>query len=85
MGDDYITENQVTDMLKKITGGSLDYSAGGFKNKGVTGVGAYVEYRQPLIDQKLDVVIKGAGHYVDWGTGHHKGIDYKGIELQYNF
>jgi len=72
-------------ILEKLTGGRLDYDVGGYSNKGVSIVGGGMQYRQPIIENKVDLLIQGAGHYVDWGEGHHKGIDYRGVGLEISF
>jgi len=85
VGDEIITDNQINAVLKKFTGGSLEYNFGGSSNKSVTAIGGGIQYRQPIIENKVDLLIQGAGHYVDWGKGHHKGIDYRGVGLEIRF
>jgi|TARA_R110002126_G_scaffold77015_1_gene192217 hypothetical protein len=78
---DEITTDQAASWVDRLI-----IDVGGATEKGgVKGVGGYVQYTQPIIDKKLDITIGAAGHYVDWGSGNHKGIDYKGIDLTYKF
>lgn len=81
MADNKLTQDQIIKMLSRM---NIDFS--GSKNaKGTKSVRGYISYTQPIIDKKLDLTIDAAGHYAtgDWGTD--KGVDYKGISLNYKF
>ena len=79
--DEIISPTQVQKILNRI---SVDMSGG--KNKqGTSSVGGYDEYRQPIIDKKLDVVIGAAAFYADGDWGHAKGVPYKGARLEFSF
>jgi hypothetical protein len=81
MAGNTITKEQILKMI-----GTMNIDFGGFKNdKGTKVISGYVSYTQPIINKKLDLTIGAAGHYAtgDWGTD--KGIDYKGISLNYKF
>lgn len=81
MGDDAISYEQSQNIIKKY----FDFDIGGSSNKGVTAIGGSVQARIPIVEQKVNLLIQGAGHYVDWGEGYHKGIDYKGVGLEISF
>ena len=81
MGDDVIGYEQSQNIIKKY----FDFDISGSSNKGVKAIGGSVQAHIPIVEQKVNLLIQGAGHYVDWGEGYHKGIDYRGVGLEINF
>ena len=80
MTGEVITSEQIKKILSRI---SLDVS--GFKDKqGTTGVGGYVEYRQP-ITKRLDAVIGAAAYQASGEWGDVEGVPFKQIKFEYNF
>ena len=81
MGDDVIGYEQSQNIIKKY----FDFDISGSSNKGIKAIGGSVQARIPIVEQKVNLLIQGAGHYVDWGEGYHKGIDYRGVGLEISF